>query len=115
MWLGDRRWCRRWGLLGLTPQEALQHNKHTQLSADASSRHRLRLYVLYGQHAASPKRDRQEPARLSTIQKSRYWNDTAIIITLDEHGGFWDHLSPPLGDRDANTGDLLTAFDFSQA
>jgi acid phosphatase len=97
---------------------------------------------------------------VSAIQNSPYWNDTAIIITYDEHGGRWDHVAPPvidkwgpglrvptivisqfakkgfvdhtlydtsailklieerwnlapLGDRDAKSGDLLTAFDFS--
>jgi phospholipase C len=96
---------------------------------------------------------------VSTIQHSPYWNDTAIIITYDEHGGRWDHVPPPvvdrwgpgirvptiiispfakksfvdhtqydtsailkliedrwtlpaLTDRDARSGDLLTAFDF---
>src|SRR5579864_7682981 len=98
---------------------------------------------------------------VSTIQNSPYWQDTAIIVTYDEHGGRWDHVPPPvidkwgpglrvptivispfarkgfvdhtqydttsilklieerwnlepLGDRDAKTGDMLTAFDFSQ-
>ncbi len=98
---------------------------------------------------------------VSTIQNSKYWTDTAIIITYDEHGGRWDHVAPPvidkwgpglrvptivvspfakkgfvdhtqydttsilklieerwglqpLGTRDAATGDLSTAFDFSQ-
>ena len=23
------------------------------------------------------------------------WNDTLFIITMDEHGGFWDHVPPP--------------------
>jgi acid phosphatase len=27
------------------------------------------------------------------------WKSTAIIITYDEHGGFWDHVPPPSGDR----------------
>jgi phospholipase C len=36
---------------------------------------------------------------VSTIQNSRYWNDTAIIITYDEHGGRWDHVAPPVIDR----------------
>jgi phospholipase C len=96
---------------------------------------------------------------VSAIQNSQYWSDTAIIITYDEHGGRWDHVSPPtfdrwgpglrvptivisqfarkafvdhtqydtsailklieerwnlaaVGTRDANSGDLLTAFDF---
>ncbi len=98
---------------------------------------------------------------VSTIQNSQYWQDTAIIITYDEHGGRWDHVAPPvidrwgpggrvptivispfarkgyvdhtqydttailklieerwnlqsLTDRDANSGDMLTAFDFNQ-
>lgn len=97
---------------------------------------------------------------VATIQNSPYWQDTAIIITYDEHGGRWDHVPPPvidkwgpglrvpaiivspfakkgfvdhtqydttsilkfieerwnlqpLADRDATTGDLLSAFDFN--
>jgi phospholipase C len=96
---------------------------------------------------------------VSAIQNSGYWNDTAIIITYDEHGGRWDHVPPPaidrwgpglrvpaivispfakrgfvdhtqydttailklietrwnlpvLGERDARSGDMLSAFDF---
>jgi phospholipase C len=26
------------------------------------------------------------------------WNSTAIIVTYDEHGGFWDHVAPPVVD-----------------
>ena len=98
---------------------------------------------------------------VSAVQSSQFWNDTAIIITYDEHGGRWDHVAPPvvdrwgpgsrvptivispfakkgfvdhtaydttailkliearwslqpLTDRDANAGDLLSAFDFNQ-
>jgi phospholipase C len=97
---------------------------------------------------------------VAAIQNSQYWNDTAVIITYDEHGGRWDHVPPPVVDRwgpgirvptiivspfarkafvdhtsydttaimkfietrwnlkpvaqrDAQAGDLLTAFDFS--
>jgi phospholipase C len=97
---------------------------------------------------------------VDAVQKSPFWNDTAIIITYDENGGRWDHVAPPtidrwgpgvrvptviispfarkgyvdhtqydtsailklietrwslapLGTRDASSGDLLTAFDFS--
>jgi acid phosphatase len=32
---------------------------------------------------------------VQTIQNSPYWKDTAIIITYDEFGGHWDHVSPP--------------------
>ena len=36
---------------------------------------------------------------VSAIQNSAYWNDTAIIITYDEHGGRWDHVAPPAVDK----------------
>jgi acid phosphatase len=36
---------------------------------------------------------------VSTLQSSPYWNDTAIIITYDEHGGRWDHVAPPVVDK----------------
>jgi phospholipase C len=31
---------------------------------------------------------------VSTIAHSKYWNDSAIIITWDDLGGFWDHVPP---------------------
>ena len=33
------------------------------------------------------------------IRASALWKSTAIIITYDENGGFWDHVPPPPGDR----------------
>jgi phospholipase C len=30
-----------------------------------------------------------------TLRNSAYWADTMLIITFDEHGGFFDHVSPP--------------------
>jgi phospholipase C len=38
-------------------------------------------------------------ALINAIKASPNWNDTAIIITYDEHGGFWDHVPPPVVDR----------------
>jgi phospholipase C len=29
------------------------------------------------------------------LRNSQYWSDTMLIITFDEHGGFYDHQSPP--------------------
>lgn len=29
------------------------------------------------------------------LRSSPAWNDTALIITYDEHGGLYDHVSPP--------------------
>jgi phospholipase C len=36
---------------------------------------------------------------ISAIQNSPAWDDTAIIITYDEHGGRWDHVPPPVIDH----------------
>ena len=33
------------------------------------------------------------------IRASPLWASTAIIVTYDENGGFWDHVPPPRGDR----------------
>ena len=29
------------------------------------------------------------------LRNSQYWEDTMLIITFDEHGGFYDHQPPP--------------------
>ena len=29
------------------------------------------------------------------IRDSMYWNESALLITMDEHGGFFDHVTPP--------------------
>lgn len=36
---------------------------------------------------------------IEAVKNSPYWQDTAIIVTYDENGGFWDHVAPPPGDR----------------
>ncbi len=36
---------------------------------------------------------------VKAVEASPYAKDTAIIITYDENGGRWDHVSPPAGDR----------------
>jgi acid phosphatase len=33
------------------------------------------------------------------LMASPQWNKMAIIVTYDENGGFWDHATPPAGDR----------------
>lgn len=30
------------------------------------------------------------------VARSRFWGSTAIFITYDEGGGFWDHMGPPV-------------------
>ena len=34
-------------------------------------------------------------ALINDIRNGPNWKDTAIVITYDEHGGFWDHVAPP--------------------
>ena len=29
------------------------------------------------------------------LVNSPNWNDTLLVITYDEHGGFYDHVAPP--------------------
>ena len=36
---------------------------------------------------------------VAKIKASPLWSSTAIIVTYDENGGFWDHVPPPKGDR----------------
>lgn len=36
---------------------------------------------------------------IAKIVHSPLWKNTAIIVTYDENGGFWDHAAPPKGDR----------------
>ena len=36
---------------------------------------------------------------ISAVRNGPDWRNTAIIITYDEHGGFWDHVAPPVVDR----------------
>ena len=36
---------------------------------------------------------------LERIRRSPLWPKVAVIVTYDENGGFWDHVSPPKGDR----------------
>ena len=34
---------------------------------------------------------------LDRLAKSPQWKDMVVIVTYDENGGFWDHVSPPSG------------------
>jgi len=33
------------------------------------------------------------------VMNGPQWSSTAIVITYDEHGGFWDHVAPPVADE----------------
>jgi phospholipase C len=36
---------------------------------------------------------------IDAVRGGANWPSTAIIVTYDENGGFWDHVAPPKGDR----------------
>jgi phospholipase C len=36
---------------------------------------------------------------INAIMSSQYWNSTAIILTWDDYGGFYDHVPPPQIDK----------------
>jgi len=36
---------------------------------------------------------------IDKVRNGPNWEDTAIIVTYDENGGFWDHVPPPAVDR----------------
>lgn len=36
---------------------------------------------------------------LNTIMKSHYWNSTAVFVTWDDWGGWYDHVPPPQVDQ----------------
>ena len=36
---------------------------------------------------------------IERVKDSRYWEKTAIIITYDDYGGWYDHVAPPKKDR----------------
>jgi phospholipase C len=33
---------------------------------------------------------------VNAVAQSKYWDSTAIFVTYDESGGFWDHVAPPV-------------------
>ncbi len=64
--------------------------------------------------------------------QSPLWNDTVVFLTMDDYGGWYDHVAPPnpyveafhatghLSDldpaaRDGQANDLMDMFDWSQA
>ncbi len=43
--------------------------------------------------------ERHVASIIDSIMASKAWASTAIVVTYDENGGFWDHVPPPDGDR----------------
>ena len=40
---------------------------------------------------------------INAVMQSRYWKDTAIFLTWDDWGGFFDHVAPPNVDENYST------------
>ena len=38
-------------------------------------------------------------SRINAVMKSKYWNSTAIFLSWDDPGGFYDHVPPPSVDE----------------
>jgi phospholipase C len=34
--------------------------------------------------------------QINAVMKSKFWKDTAIVLTWDDFGGFYDHVAPPV-------------------
>ncbi|CRL98828.1 Phospholipase C 2 precursor [Pseudomonas sp. 28 E 9] len=43
--------------------------------------------------------DRHIVRALKVLQESPQWNNMVVVVTVDENGGWWDHVAPPTGDR----------------
>ena len=43
--------------------------------------------------------DRHLARMVDALQKSPQWPNMLVVITVDENGGWWDHVAPPKGDR----------------
>ncbi|HZY33802.1 MAG TPA: alkaline phosphatase family protein, partial [Rhodanobacter sp.] len=43
--------------------------------------------------------DRHLAQVVEALQASPLWPNMLVVITVDENGGWWDHVAPPQGDR----------------
>ncbi|MGY2293381.1 acid phosphatase [Pseudomonas sp. SDO528_S397] len=43
--------------------------------------------------------DRHITRALKILQESPQWKNMVVVVTVDENGGWWDHVAPPKGDR----------------
>ena len=43
--------------------------------------------------------DRHLATVIDALQKGPQWAGMVVVITVDENGGWWDHVAPPKGDR----------------
>ncbi|MFM0617162.1 acid phosphatase [Paraburkholderia nemoris] len=43
--------------------------------------------------------DRHITHAVKALRSSPQWENMVVIVTVDENGGWWDHVAPPKGDR----------------
>lgn len=56
----------------------------------------LNMHAGYTDVAAG---DRHITRVIKVLRNSPQWENMVIVITVDENGGWWDHVAPPKGDR----------------
>jgi acid phosphatase len=56
----------------------------------------LNMHAGYADIAAG---DRHIDRVIKVLRESPQWQNMVIVITVDENGGWWDPVAPPLGDR----------------
>ncbi|MEO8999187.1 MAG: acid phosphatase [Rhodanobacter sp.] len=56
----------------------------------------LNMHAGYSSVAAG---DQHLAQVIDALQKSPQWQHMLVVITVDENGGWWDHVAPPKGDR----------------
>ena len=53
-----------------------------------------------------------------TLRASPHWNDSVLLVTYDEHGGFYDHVPPPIavppGDGISDEDNVFNHFNFDR-
>jgi acid phosphatase len=43
--------------------------------------------------------DRHIAHAIKLLRASPQWDNMVVVVTVDENGGWWDHVAPPKGDR----------------
>lgn len=56
----------------------------------------LNMHAGYSDVAAG---DRHIAHIIDALKRSPLWEHAVVVITVDENGGWWDHVAPPKGDR----------------
>ncbi|MGA9223276.1 MAG: acid phosphatase [Pseudomonas graminis] len=56
----------------------------------------LNMHAGYADVAAG---DRHIDRTIKVLRNSPQWKNMVIVVTVDENGGWWDHIAPPKGDR----------------